>query len=122
MACAAGSSHTHELRRWVQVACTITPNSGTSAHGDIIGGALLRLPAQQAQCGKLCPIWLHRAQVLPLRSSDTGAQTALMCISLRLVQLTQECPRVRPEPAASPSPASSQVAPILLPVAVSADG
>lgn len=84
--------------------------TGISTHRDIIGSAVLRLPAQRVQCGGLCPIWLHRPQALPLRAPATGEPTALMCISVRLVQQMQGCSRMTPKHSPLPYAASSQVA------------
>ena len=104
----SGEQSDNELRCWMQVSCTISVTSA-STHGEVLGSALMRLPMWQTECEDMCPIWLHKPQALPLCSPATGVQTALLCISLRLVQRAQKRFRARPVPSAPPCPASSQV-------------
>ena len=68
---------------------------------------MLRLPVQQTQHGTLCPIWLHQPRALHLRSPARGTVAAVVCVSARLVQQTQEAQR--PEQLALSRAASSQV-------------
>lgn len=92
--------------RALQAECTLCLASAQTADRSIIGLARLRLRAQQEGPQGMCAIWQCRPQALPLRSPATGAQTAVTCISVHLVQRMPGWPGLAHLPLASPSQAS----------------
>ena len=93
----------------LQVPCLIVCTSGADICEIFGGRAQLGLRMHQAQSESLCPIWQDRAQAVPLHSQVNGAQTAVVCLSIRLVQQMPSLGAQDPAPLTSRSLEHSQV-------------